>query len=103
MSVQIDSCEAPERIVVRTRNSVYDLVVCDNEGDVLIRGGRLFPKFRRACLVGATAGGHNRKMLGIYEGLRLELFVDRRFVVTSTVLEISRASARSQSQTVSDQ
>ena len=98
MGVQIDSCEAPERIVVRTRNSVYDLVVCDNEGDVLIRGGRLFPKFRRACLVGATAAGHTVKTLGIYEGLCLELFVDRRSIVTSTVLEISRSSARSRSQ-----
>ena len=92
MNVQIDSCEAPERIVVRTRNSVYDLLVCDNEGDVLIRGGRLFPTFRRACLVGATAGGHTVKMLGIYEGLCLELSVGRHSVVTSTVLEISRHS-----------
>jgi hypothetical protein len=98
MGVQVDSCDAPERIVVRTRNSVYDLVVCDNEGDVLIRGGRLFPKYRRACLVGATDGGHTVRMLGIYEGLCLELFVDRHSVVTSTVLEISRTAARSRSQ-----
>jgi hypothetical protein len=92
--IQIESCPALEQIVVRTRNSVYDIVVVSGrEGDVMIRGGRLFPEFRCARLVGATAGGHTVKVLGVYVGLSVELFVDRHYVTTSPVLEISRSPA----------
>ena len=91
--IQIDACQPLERIVVRTRNSVYDLVVSGREGDVLVRGGRLFPEFRQAQLVGATAGCHTVKLFGVYVGLCLELFVDGHSVTTSPVLEISRPPA----------
>jgi hypothetical protein len=92
--IRIDSCEPLERLVVKTRNSVYDLVVVSGrEGEVLVRGGRLFPEFRQAQLVGASAGGHTLKLFGVHVGLCLELFVDHRSVVTSPVLEISRPAA----------
>jgi hypothetical protein len=79
---------------VETRNSVYDVVVVSpKDGDVLVRGGRLFPDFRQAQLVGATAGGHTVKLLGIYAGLCLELFVDHRSVTTSPVAAVYRAAA----------
>ena len=56
--IQIDSCPALEWIVVRTLNSVYDVIVLSgNAGEVLVRGGRFFPEFCRARLAGATAGG----------------------------------------------
>ncbi len=89
--IQIDSLPPLEHFVVRTRNSSYDvIVVSGREGKVAIRGGRLFPEFRRAQLVGATGGGHVVKMLGVYVGFCLELFADRRSVVTSPVVEILR-------------
>jgi hypothetical protein len=92
--VQIEACSPLERLVVETRNSVYDVVVVSpKNGDVLVRGGRLFPDFRQAQLVGATAGRHTVKLLGIYSGLCMELFVDHRSVTTSPVAAVYRAAA----------
>lgn len=90
--LQIDSCSPFDRVVVQTRNSVYDLVVVSGpDGEILIRGGRLFPDFRQARLVGATGSGHAVKLLGVYEGLCMELHVDGRPVITSQVVAVSRA------------
>ena len=92
--VQIDACPSLARFVVKTRNSAYDVVVVDGRrGDILVRGGRLFPEFRQAQLVGATAGGHTVKLLGLYVGLCMEFYADRRSVITSPVLEISRPTS----------
>jgi hypothetical protein len=92
--IQINACSPLDRLVVETRNSIYDIVVVSpKDGDVLVRGGHLFPDFRKAQLVGATAGGHTIKLLGVYVGLCLELFADRRSVITSPVAAIYRAAA----------
>ena len=92
--VQINACSPLDHLVVETKNSVYDIVVVSpNDGDVLVRGGRLFPDFRQAQLVGATAGSHTIKLLGIYVGLCLELFADRRSVITSPVAAVYRPAA----------
>ncbi len=93
--IQIDSCSALDRIVVRTLNNVYEVIVLDGgAGEVMIRGGRFFPEFSRARLAGATAGG-KVKSLGIYVGLRMELYVDDQPIVTSKVRRISRWPATS--------
>jgi hypothetical protein len=92
--MQLDECSPLDRLVVETRNSVYDIVVVSpKDGDVLVRGGRLFPDFCNAQLVGATAGGHTIKLLGVYVGLCLELFADHRSVTTSPVAAVYRAAA----------
>ena len=92
--VQIEACSPLDRLVVETRNSAYDVVVVSpKDGDVLVRGGRLFPDFRQGQLVGATSGGHTVKLRGIYVGLCLELFVDRRCVTTSPVAAVYRPAA----------
>jgi hypothetical protein len=92
--IQIDACLPLDRLVVETKNSVYDIiVVAPKEGDVLVRGGRLFPDFRKAQLLGATAGSHTIKLLGIRVGLCLELFVDHQSVTTSPVAAVYRAAA----------
>jgi len=92
--IQIEACLPLDRLVVETRNSVYDIVVVSpKDGGVLVRGGRWFPDFRKAQLVGATAGGHTLKLFGIYGGLCVEFFVDRRTVTTSTVAAVYRAAA----------
>jgi len=89
-AMQIDSCAPFERIAVRTRNSVYDVIVLSGDvGDVLVRGGRFFPEFRRAELAGATAGGSALKMRSINVGLRMEFHVAGESFVTSTVQGIS--------------
>jgi len=91
--VHIEACVPLDHVVVKTLNSVYDLVVVSpKDGEVLVRGGRLFPDFRKGLVVGATAGGHTVKLLGIYAGLCLELFVDHRSVTTSPVVAVYRAA-----------
>jgi hypothetical protein len=88
--VQVDAREDLDRIVVRTCNSVYELIVeCGSKGDVLVRGGRFFPSFTNAQLAGSSMGGSFLKRLGIYVGLRMELFHDGRTIVTSPVRSIS--------------
>ena len=92
--IQIDTCEPFDRVHIKTRNSVYDVIVISpHDGEILIRGGRLFPDFQRARLIGATAGGHTVKLLDIHLGLCMELFAGDRSVVTSAVLSVSHTPA----------
>jgi len=94
--IQVDACPDLERIFVQTRYSAYELIVLrGNVGEILIRGGHYFPEFRRARLVGATAGGSSVKLRGVYVGLRIELRVGHKSIITSTVQGISRRSPAS--------
>jgi hypothetical protein len=89
--LQIDTVPDFERLVVRTRHTVYEIIVlCGETGDVLIRGGAFFPEFRRARLTGATGRGSALKLLGIYVGFHMELQLDRQRIVTSRVESIVR-------------
>jgi hypothetical protein len=90
-AICLDSCEQSEKIVVNTRMSVYELIVLQGDvGDVLVRGGRRFPEFRRVQFVGSTAGGSALKVNTIDVGLRMEFHLGRRIVVTSEVQGLSR-------------
>jgi hypothetical protein len=90
-TLQLASCPELEWIIVKTSRSLYDVVVLSGEsGLVLIRGGDLFPEFRRATLTGARLGGVAVKLGAIVVGLRLEFVVDGIPVVTSRVQAISR-------------
>jgi hypothetical protein len=90
--LQIDQQAALEALTVCTRNSTYTIVVLrPATGDVLVRGGRLFPTFERAVLVGATAGGSVIKVRGIYRGLRMEIAIRGQRVLTSPVASIAPA------------
>ena len=85
-----DTREDLDRILVRTRNSVYELIVqCGSRGEVLVRGGAFFLEFTDVHLAGSSFGGSFLKRLGIYVGLRMELFHDGRTIVTSPVKAIS--------------
>ena len=93
-AIQLDSCRRFEEIVVRTRYSVYELVVLSGDnGDVLVRGGRAFPEFRPARLAGSTSGGRALKVGSIDVGLHMELHADGESFVTSTIQAISRIDA----------
>lgn len=90
-TLQLDSCPELEWITVKTRRSLYDVVVLSGDsGLVVIRGGDLFPEFRRATITGARLGGVAVKLGAIVVGLRLEFVVDGIPVVTSRVQAISR-------------
>ena len=82
--VQIDNVEDMETLAVRTWNSEYEITIIEGRsGEVLVRGGQLFPEFTPARLAGATLGGSFCKMRGIYVGFRMEIHANgQRFVTT---------------------
>ena len=88
--LQLETREDLDRILVRTRNSVYELIVeCGAKGEVLVRGGSFFPLFTKVQLAGSSFGGSFLKQFGIYVGLCMELFHDGQRIVTSTVKSIA--------------
>jgi hypothetical protein len=88
--LQIEQQAPLNTLTVCTRNSTYTIVVLrPGTGDVLLRGGSCCPTFERAVLVGATAGGSFIKVRGIYQGLRMEIVIRGRRLVTSPVVSIA--------------
>jgi hypothetical protein len=87
--VQVDRMEDMEKLVVRTRNSRYEIIVIDGQsGEILVRGGQFFPELTPARLAGATLGGSFCKMRGIYEGFRMEIHANGQRTVTTSVESI---------------
>ena len=89
-AIQLDSCPAFQWIVVRTRQSVYEIFVLSGDaGEVMVRGGRYFPEFRRATIVGSTFGGSAVRVGSICAGCHLELEADGKSFVTSRIEAVS--------------
>jgi hypothetical protein len=89
--LHLDSCTLFERITVRTQSSVYELIVLSGPiGEVLIRGGRFFPRFSRAIVIGAAKGGGEVELRTIVSGLSMEFRGDHTFYATTPVEAISR-------------
>jgi|ERR1700722_17134952 hypothetical protein len=87
--VQIDGLEEMEKLIIQTKNTVYEIVVIDGpSGEILIRGGRRFPELTPARLTGATLGGSFCKLRGIYAGFRMEIDANGCRTVTSPVESI---------------
>jgi hypothetical protein len=87
--VDIDRLDPGTALLVRTRHSLYRLVVVDGlENQVLIQGGRLFNEPTQGRLNGATASGCALKTGWISLGLRMELSVGRERIRTSPVCSI---------------
>ena len=87
--VQVDRMEDMEKLVIRTRNSLYEITVIDGRsGEILVRGGQFFPELTRARLAGATLGGSFCKMRGIYAGFRMEFNANGERTVTTPVESI---------------
>ncbi len=94
--IRLDSCAELESIIIRTRNSTYDLIVLSGDtGEVMVRGGEFFKEFTRANLTGSILGGSAVKRHTICAGCHLELRLDgkRKPVVTSRVERASRYRA----------
>ena len=89
--MQIDALQQLDTLVVRTRNSTYEVtVVSPRTGDVLVRGGRFFPEPTRARVGGSSLGSSFLKLRGIYVGFCLEFYYDdRQWIVTSPVQSIA--------------
>ena len=52
--IQVDQLAAMDRVTVRTRHSVYEIVLLSPaSADIMVRGGEFFPEFTRARLAGA--------------------------------------------------
>src|SRR5262245_16222474 len=76
-AIDLGACQPSERIIVKTRGSIYELiVVAGRAGEVLVRGGRFFPEFREAILSGSTGGGSCLKLRSLGVGLCMEFLVD---------------------------
>ena len=89
--VQVDQLRALDRLIVRTRNSVYEIIIGDC-GDVRVRGGRFFPEFTRAVVLGSSLGGAFLKLGGIYRGFSMEIMFEGTRIVTSSVESVMTGS-----------
>jgi len=84
--IQIQDLGELEMVRVVTENSVYEIVhLPGNGGEILVRGGRYLPQFRRGYLQGSSLGGAFLKQHGIYRHFRMELLVDGQRLITSRV------------------
>jgi len=93
--LQVPSLAPLDHLLVRTRNSLYEVIVQQPcRARVLVRGGRFFPEFTRASVAGSSLGGSFLKLHGIYVGFRLELCAAGRAIITSPVQEISHVVDR---------
>ena len=92
--VSLDQLTALDRLLVRTRHSVYEIIVsAPSTGDVLVRGGTFFPEFTPARLAGSTLGGSFVKVRALHVGFRLEFTLGPQFVLTSAVQSIEIIAA----------
>ena len=88
--VQVDELAALERLIVRTENSTYEIVLLSpTAANVLVRGGAFFPVFTPARLAGSSLGGSFLKLRSIHVGFRMELVTDSGFSITSSVRTIA--------------
>jgi hypothetical protein len=93
--LQIPALDPLDRLLVRTCNHVYEVIVLDPcAAEVMVRGGQYFPEFTRARVGGSSLGGGFLKLHGIYAGFCLELHSEAQAIVTSPVREISRGTDR---------
>jgi hypothetical protein len=79
-----------DRLIVRTRNSTYEIIVTvPHTSSVMVRGGTFFPDFTAARVVGSSMGGGFLKLHGVYPGLQMELATDDLPVITTRVRTVS--------------
>jgi len=91
--IQIGAMQYCETLLVRTRNSTYEIkVLCPATGDVLVRGGWFFPEYTPVRLAASSSGGHLLEQHGVYVGFRMELQRGRQKILTTRVLSLQRKS-----------
>ena len=79
-----------DRLIVRTRNSTYEIVVMVPDiASVIVRGGAFFPDFTPARVAGSSLGGGFLKLHGVYAGFQMELVTDDLPIITTRVRTVS--------------
>jgi len=86
--MELGRLEPLTTLFVRTRNSLYRLVVADR-GEVLLQGGSLFPEPTPAYVEGAGAGASLLMPGRIVVGLLMEFRVGGKLFTTSPVIAIA--------------
>lgn len=76
------------RLLVRTRNTLYRLVVVGPGPAVVVQGGKYFSQATEVLFCGSSLGGSALKARWIGLGFRMELFGPDNRVITSPVLSI---------------
>lgn len=88
-AVPLHSLPDLTEIHVRTRNSIYEILVIDHQsGEILIRGGRFFADRTAAYLAGSSLRGSFIKSGVIHVGMNLEVLAGRETIVTSRVQSV---------------
>jgi hypothetical protein len=85
--VQLRDLPPMTTLLVRTRNSEYQIVVSSGD-EVFVKGGHFFPSLTEVRFSGATVGGSFLKVGWIGVGLRMEILADGRRIITSPVYDI---------------
>ena len=84
--IDIREVEPFTTVLVRTMNSLYRIIPLKAGGSrIFVRGGRFFPDFVEAHLVGASFGGGFMKRYSIVGGLHMEIHSAGQRIVTSPV------------------
>jgi hypothetical protein len=91
--VVLRQLEPLTELLVQTRNTCYRIVV-SRDADIVIQGGSFFPDPTHAHVAGASLGGNLLKVGWIGVGLRMEIVVDGRRIVTTAVRSIVRHEDR---------
>ncbi len=86
--VNVNDLEPLTTLAVQTCNSLYRITITRRTA-VLVQGGRFFPAMTPAHLNGSGFGGSLLKVAWIGIGLRMEIVVGGRRIVTSPVRTIS--------------
>lgn len=86
--VDLRDVEPLTTITIRTRNSLYRVIVTHGTS-VVVQGGHFFPDPVSARVNGSGFGGSLLKVGWIGIGLRMEIFAGDERIVTSPVRDIS--------------
>ncbi len=88
-SIDLRALRPGTKVVVDTRNSRYNLVMCDGSGwNALVQGGSRFPQETQARVEGSTLGGNALKIGWIDVGLFLKISAGGKRILTSRVRSI---------------
>ena len=86
--VSLNQLSAFDRIVITTRNHTYEVIVTSPDtGDVMVRGGTIFPQFTAARLAGSTLGGGLVKVRTVNVGFRVQFAIDSFSPVITTPVQ----------------
>lgn len=79
-----------DRLIVRTLNSTYEIVIMTpGTADIAVQGGPFFASLTRARLAGSSLGGSFLKLHAIHVGFRMEIIAESLPVITSPVQTIA--------------